>query len=67
MTHAGIELIGRQINEGHIEPNFEDKELIALLHEATSNYCLLLFYYGKYIDDEELMHLGGDSVKEMNM
>jgi len=67
MTHAGIELIGRQMNEGHIEPNFEDNELIALLYEATNNYCMLLYYYGKYIDDEALMYLGGDLVKEMHM
>jgi hypothetical protein len=65
MTHGGMELISRQMNKGHIEPNFEDKELIALLYEATVNYCILLFYYGKHIDDEALMHLGGDLVKEI--
>ncbi len=66
MTHGGLELIGRQMNEGFIEPNFEDSELVGLLNEATSNYSLLLFYYGKYINDEELMLMGGNLVKEIS-
>jgi hypothetical protein len=63
MTHGGLELIGRQMNKGHVKPNFSDEELVALFDEATLNYALLIHEYGKYIEDDSLMTIGGNIVQ----
>lgn len=67
MTHGGIELIGRQMKDGYIEPNFEELELVGLLSEATANYGMLLFYYGQFIKDDDLRITGGEIVKDIDL